>query len=37
MPLNPTTEIDAKQMQTWLESEYDTESVANFKAGRSCS
>ena len=29
----PDTEIDAKQMQTWLESEYNTKSVANFKAG----
>ena len=33
MSLNPATEIDAKQMQTWLESEYDTGSVASFKAG----
>ncbi len=29
----PDTEIDAKQMQAWLESEYNTKSVANFKAG----
>jgi len=28
-----TTEIDAKQMQTWLEGNYDTQSVANFKPG----
>ena len=28
-----STEADAKQMKTWLESKYDTESVANFKAG----
>ena len=33
MSIIPSTEIDAKQMQTWLESEYDTESVASFKAG----
>ena len=33
MSPNLATEIDAKQMQTWLKSEYNTESVANFKAG----
>ena len=33
MSLIASTEADAKQMKTWLESKYDTESVASFKAG----
>ena len=28
-----STKIDSEQMQAWLESPYDTESVASFKAG----
>jgi hypothetical protein len=35
MSFIPATEIDAKQMQTWLESDYDTESMTKFKAGPS--
>ena len=28
-----STQADAKQMQTWLNHKFDTESVASFKAG----
>jgi len=33
MHIIPSTAIDAKQMKAWLESDYDTESVAGFRAG----
>jgi len=33
MPLTSSTQADAEQMQTWLSSDFDTESVAAFKPG----